>query len=170
MTDPYLLVPLSDMPGLSPVGLNVYLTGINSCCGIFIDFRDSGECGIVECADDGVGVFPLADVRLDLSDATTRDRCLRWLAGRVGLEVAGRCPWWFALQPVTSSSSRALHHGWGLAYSAGSQYWSFGVGRITECPALSSLDSRDDTRLPDGSRLVDALALAVVVHHVGGLR
>lgn len=168
MSDPRLLVPLSNVPGLNPVGLNVYLTGPNSCCGIFIDFRDSDECGIVECADDGVGVFPLSDVRLDLSDATTRDRCLRWLAEKVGLKVAGRCPWWWALGPV--GGRLGGQHGWGLGYSTHSQYWSFGVGRITECPALNGLDSRNDTCLPDGFRLVDALALAAVVCHLGGLR
>ena len=33
-------------------------------------------------------------------------------------------------------------------------------------PALADIDPHDDTRLPDGSRLVDALALAIVAREV----
>lgn len=36
-------------------------------------------------------------------------------------------------------------------------------------PSLATLDPDDDTRLPDGSRLVDALSLALVARHVLGV-
>lgn len=73
--------------------------------------------------------------------------------------------------------------GWRLSGFAGNVEMTFdGVG-VGECygsdpahcidsmliPALSGLDINDDTRLPDGSRRVDALALrAVALHVLGG--
>jgi len=43
------------------------------------------------------------------------------------------------------------------------------VGRMDWAPLVAHLDPSDDTRLPDGSRLVDALALkAVALHVLGG--
>jgi hypothetical protein len=103
-----------------------------------------------------VANFRGGPVDVDLADAATRDRVARWLAARVGLNTSGRCPWWFTLAPVASRP------GWGLAYGPHGSYETFGPGRETEVPALVGLNGADDRRLPDGSRYVDALALALV--------
>lgn len=137
MTDARLLIPLAELPGLDPVGLFL---------------RDGDRVGLCFCDD--VTAPGRNDVTLDLADAATRDRCLRWLAGRVGLDTRGRCPWWWATTTV----------GWGLGYGARGRWEAFGAaGAWNEVPALADLDPTDDTRIRDGSRLVDALALAAVL-------
>ena len=55
--------------------------------------------------------------------------------------------WWGFNAPLTGSSSRSQ-----------------------TVPTLSDLDPADPTLLPDGSRQVDAIALARVALHLGGAR
>lgn len=115
--------------------------------------------------DDSVAKWwsePESWMMLDLSDASTADRCARWLAGRVGLEVGCTAPGWFFHEAMVA--------------------WLLGRGRrdTTRLFAqngpdidyvvhtLADLDPTDDRRLPDGSRYVDRLALALVCRHVGG--
>lgn len=91
----------------------------------------------------------MGSLTLDLSRAECRDRVVRVLGGTDWVYVPSVVGWrlWLDRQP----SDR----GEGRYYPASG-------------PALAGLDPTDDTRLPDGSRLVDALALAAVARHVLG--
>ena len=129
-------ITLGEVPGLDPVGLWLYEGDYAGLC-----FRDGPELG----RDEAV---------IDLSDAATRDRCLRWLAGRVVLEVGCGAPGW-----VDSFG------GWWVLFIHDDDLYVISGDNY---PAIADLDPTDDTRLPDGSRLVDALALAAVLRHVGG--
>lgn len=103
---------------------------------------------------------PMGELTLDLSRAECRDRVARVVA-------AGRWP-----MQVQSTALR-----WGTRIPEERAWVLGGAWVYTSCveepdevlvPALADLDPTDDTRLPDGSRLVDALALAAVARHVLG--
>jgi hypothetical protein len=112
---------------------------------------------------------------LDLSRAECRDRVVRCLAIATGHTVPNGVTWscssyhrrrcWhlFAhLAPLTDRTgpvpdTRPAHFG-------GKPWPNRGWYRAV--PALADLDPASDERLPDGSRLVDALALAVVARAV----
>ena len=96
------------------------------------------------------------------ADARTRDALARWVAERVnvsiGCTIAPGFYWWdhdlsegeepaWILQSIEPEARG--YHGWTRARVLG-------------------LDPTDDRLLPDGSRWVDAAALAAVVRHVGG--
>lgn len=87
-------------------------------------------------------------VSLDLTDATGRAH-LQWWWRSARLEGPG---WWV--------SSPEKGGGYGI------------IGLLNFdglAPLLSELDPDDPRLLPDGSRLVDALALALVARHVAGV-
>ena len=157
-----LRVALSDLPGFDPVGLRVL--DPNGELGSYVaTYADEVHVMLDGRANATGGLVLDEDVDLDLSDAATRDRLARWLAARVGLEVGCTAPRWF-----WHVAMRCWVLGHGRLES--SRSFSFD-GRVTdhEVPPLSDLDGADDdTRLPDGSRLVDAVALARVAVHVGG--
>lgn len=97
-------------------------------------------------------------LRLDLSRAECRDRVARVVA-------AGRWP-----MQVQSTALR-----WGTRIPEERAWVLGGAWVYTSCveepdevlvTALADLDPTDDTRLSDGSRLVDALALAAVARQV----
>lgn len=81
---------------------------------------------------------------VDLSDAATRDRCARYLAQRVEVDVGSTAPNW---------GPDAFHRG---------LWWLVGPddGWHRE---VADLEAYDDRRLPDGSWWVDAAALAAVL-------
>jgi hypothetical protein len=96
------------------------------------------------------------EARLDLADASTRDRVARWLGGRHGLRGGCVAPSWvnrthdFMLGGAVMFRRKRNGH----------------VSIVVpELVATALPDLRD---LPDGSRYVDALALALVAVHVGG--
>jgi hypothetical protein len=126
------------------------------------------------CGDGGWEVYrlPIAGMQivshshllLDLRRAEVRDRVARWLAGRVGLEVGSTAPEFQTDEDGWSLFTQ--HHA-----NPGLAVWDLegrgaGAARST-IPALALLDPADSTTLPDGSRLVDALALGAVALHVG---
>lgn len=168
--DPRLLVKLSELPGIDPAGLIGRRFGPYLTTGQFEEVvyvvRWSGlgasdECDVVRM---GALYRCVSGLSIDLSDAATRDRCLRWLAGRMGLAVGCGAPMWEA----------HVDHGWGPKSTDGwhlsTSMWEDGAEYDAPAWLASALgiDPRDDTRLPDGSRIVDALALAAVLRHVGG--
>lgn len=97
------------------------------------------DCGPVEDPDqyrDGL--------HFDLARAECRDRVARVAWGRVA-------------EPHCRRSPDSGPYKGAVVLIA----WTYD-GVLVECPTDQDLDPHDDTRLPDGSRLVDALALAAV--------
>lgn len=107
----------------------------------------------------GADFVSAVHLRLDLSRAEVRDRVARVLAAQaLDLPVASGVAVQFVRNPL---GGRML----AFAVTDGRSVVTAAVDSIT-CPALAALDPDDDTRLPDGSRLVDALALAGVAREV----
>jgi hypothetical protein len=180
--DPRLFIRLSELRGIDALGLSAYQPADdrwahNTSIGVVIgppltdpafhgdrtgrltarSHPDDDEAALAEWWwDDRMSV--------SLADAVTRDRCLRWLAEREGLVVGCGAPMW----------ESHVDHGWGVKSTDGwhlsTSLWDDGAGYDAPAWLASALqvDPRDDTRLPDGSRLVDALALAAVLRQVGG--
>lgn len=115
------------------------------------------------------------------ADAATRDPLARWCAGRLGKSVGSSGPCW---GPVANSYEGG---GWGLLPRLGHGMCIFmrpdwlplaalpplvpgGESVWVGVPALADIDPADPRLLPDGSRLVDALALVAVARHLGGSR
>ncbi len=105
----------------------------------------------------------LPELFLDFADAATRDRIERW--GRLRTYLGG------------TSEQRVMYLGVreGIGYPGAffdlidSRGSVSVVGVLTgHIPALGDLDPGNDSRLPDGSRLVDALGLAIVCRHLAG--
>lgn len=101
----------------------------------------------------------LGTVSLDLSRTEVRDRVLRVVSmpeeAHFGTGGANTIGW----KPMSHEK------GWVLEVNDpyGHARLNFGLDRV---PALADLDPNDDTCLPDGSRLVDALALGEVARVV----
>jgi hypothetical protein len=120
-------------------------------------------------------------IALDLTDATGRAHAAWWLASHFGDKVAeSLSAWWMGRDTSTCPTApmvfRVTRPSW-LPDGFGLTCWD-GQGRrpgwspndaMLEVPALATLDPRDDLRLPDGSRWVDAEALRLVCLHVAGL-
>lgn len=157
--DSRLLLPLSVLAGMDVEGLHVH-NERDGLSGVIVET----EMGLrVYCSTEGDGDLHDLDNdewRPSLDVSATRDRAARWLARRVGLECGSTAPEWRAAREPKP-------RGWILA---GGAWFVFGPGRSLidlEVPALAELDPADNTLLPDGSRLVDALALAAVCRAVG---
>lgn len=162
-----LRVPLSDLPGLPCRGLLLYPMEGSVHDGPLLaetDIRpdDMGRPVVRVC-----GGMRLTEFwAVDLSDGATRDRCARWLAGRVGLGVGSTAPRW---EPVwTPATDRAWYlggRGGTIDWFAGPSYPLTHTTSRAPVPvsALDDLDPSDDRRIPDGSRWVDAAALAAVL-------
>lgn len=121
----------------------------------------------------------LCDLALDLEDATGRAHAAWWLAERVGLDgrpydgddapvPVALSAWWLCAWPRSYyvrvprwDENRRFDHLFSPDSHIGSEGW-------THVPALAHLDPTDPRLLPDGSRLVDAEALRLVVLHVAG--
>ena len=104
------------------------------------------------------GWAPAHLITLDLTDATGRAHLAWWLASRQPGARRGRdthatwgpyCKW-------QGRSKPCLHTGDGFTL-------------LYDQVVALSLDWADPRLLPDGSRLVDALALSLVARHVAGL-
>ena len=97
-----------------------------------------------------IGPLPIVGWSVDLTDATGRTH-------------AG---WWWRITLHPDLPWRANPE-WGGGYSLEGLANYAGDGRYRDL--LADLDPNDDTRLPDGSRRVDAEALRRVVLHVAGV-
>jgi len=99
----------------------------------------------------------LSDIAVDLTDATGRAHVAWAIAAALG-----ECQW-APLVRWEHPDGRA--QAWTMQYGANvCRFWYAGTGR----GPCHDLDWHDDTRLPDGSRHVDALALRAVAMHVLG--
>lgn len=166
MTEPGVLVELP--PDFDAVGLRVswiptdrsaYMT--QAQFGVYLDVRGVGESYIVTSADDGVSVWPTADLRLDLSDSTTRDRCLRWLAKRVGVTVPGfGSPGWVRLPGYHRVCQLTVD-------GEAKQTWRSPTSRVRGAiavPMLASVRVHEDRRI-FGIPLEDLLCFSAVLWH-----
>ena len=161
-----LLVAPSAVQGLVPIGLRVVSPGGRS--GWVVPFglhSDRYQIATPDGLESGTECIDWDDLddkwSYDLQDASTADRVARWLAARVGLEVGCTAPGWY------------YHEGgW---YLAGDECWT-GIPSLAAAgnyvAGLPFSERRlgelaDHRRLPDGSRYVDRLALALVAVHVG---
>lgn len=117
--------------------------------------------------DEGPSPWDRDCVALDLTDATGRAHAAWWLAGTFAGEMERQSA--LSVWRHREGAGRA----WRLEGAAGSERRF--LARYTGCSfdvvvlTLSDLDPNDDTRLPDGSRRVDAEALRRVVLHVAGV-
>jgi hypothetical protein len=153
-----LRIELSALPGFDPVGLDVE----RSCCGHVIGDPYAGP---PECCGD-------PDEWVSFIDASTRDRVARWLAGRVGLTVGSTAPGWWHQEAVWVLAVRragGVKGGSSARTFSGSPRWAASAdgGKRRHVPTLGDLDPSDPRLLPDGSRYVNALALARVAVTVG---
>jgi len=149
-TDPRLLLPAADAllrVWCGPVVLDGYDT---------VARWSNGESSVLVIESPDLEYWVCLDMIgsgrlfLDLSRAECRDRVARALA-------SGDSAFWVY-------DLGKFGAGWELRSGAGTRWW----GRTL--PALAGLDPSSDERLPDGSRLVDALALALVAAEVLGGR
>lgn len=158
------------IPGLlrwcSPVAVPGYGCGV----GVVVDRpsgRESWVRVLMQCDDDGPSPQERKRVFLDLTDATGRAHAAWWLAGTFAGEMKRQSA--LSVWRHREGAGRA----WRLEGAAGSERRF--LARYTGCSfdvvvlTLSDLDPSDDTRLPDGSRRVDAEALRRVVLHVAGV-
>lgn len=180
MSDPddlsRLRLRLAELPGFDPVGLRV--TREDGLAGTAV-----GD-GFVVIRAPSMAFWQSGDpwapwaTFVTTADASTRDRVARWVAGRLGKDVGPSGPCWGAVSNGYEGGGWALLSRLGRGMSifmdpdrlplaalpplvpGGESVW---VG----VPALATLDPRDDRLLPDGSRWVDAAALAEVARHVG---
>jgi len=115
----------------------------------------------------GMCVNATADLALDLFDATGRVHAAWWLAEHLiagapetpSLRLSYGPAWIFS--DTGWRAWQLLGHGRILGH--GRDYWTVGRGPVER------LDADDPRLLPDGSRLVDAMALHAVCLHVAGL-
>ena len=130
------------------------------------DTTDDGR--ILLSTEKGDALELPADLSLDLSLAECRDRVVRALVATYRPKrSACTAPDWFWSDGGYDDPSVPE---WTLSQGADLLRWyAPGAARIiheVSVPALGALDPGDDARLPDGSRLVDALALAAVWREV----
>lgn len=101
-----------------------------------------------------IDLVKTASASVDLTDATGRDHAAKCL-GRAGGDGDPLAAW--MIRPLSG-------HRWSLGVATS----TYLAGRIWALDCPIDLDPNDDTRLPDGSRRVDAEALRLVMLHVFG--
>lgn len=169
-----LRVSLASLSGFDPVRLRT----TTRCCGNSVRGGDVADFGDFEMPmDEGEECCGNLIDEVDLAHPDTADRVARWLAGRVGIEVGCLAGGW----RYAGSMHWVLLGGNGAEATpeverrdgaAGHGFCAMGwVGALRSTPtvvvALERVDPHDPRRLPDGSRYVDRLALALVAAHVG---
>lgn len=161
--DPRLLLPATRalLEGWCGPGLldnePVLVDGDNGCVirldGTLVEY-DTSYLPVVFDTD----MRPCGTLSLPLSRAECRDRVARVLGDvrliRIRWTTSLRFRYGYSRSAALDGPEEAVF--WDLHGDAGHP----------EVAAFAHLDPNDDTRLPDGSRLVDALALAVVARQV----
>jgi len=169
MTTPDPLHLPATIPGLLRRGSPVVFYSVRDAVAVTVSgvVVDVGpDRATVASADRAlVGSRALMDLSLDLSDATGRHHALLWLAGREELAPdegavfgGGNQRVWCLYPPEGDPQDLVTYGPSGAAPDLD-----------VVVPTLADLDPTSDERLPDGSRRVDALALARVVAHVAGV-
>ncbi len=157
------------LPGVVRRGTPVTLTGedvVRTLRGRACTVHAVHE-GMASVVVDGVDVVVIADLSaltVDLTDATGRDHGLRALAAHSCRAAPG--VWWLPLDDGRWSLRCEPRRGFVTFRAPGAPELS---ESRPEVPSLADIDPNDPTLLPDGSRWVDAEALArVLVHVLGG--
>lgn len=137
--------------------------------------------GWIDVAWDGgvVSAMPPQQLALDLTDATGRAHAAWWMLARqwdAMVELAeGSVRRW---RPEAHSTEIKVRYDsdnrvavWfeGVVYCERRPFMTAGSWRYVVMPTAGGLNPNDPRTLPDGSRLVDALALQRVCLHVAGL-
>lgn len=166
-----LRVPLAALDGLDPLGLRPYKRGSDAVYALTVLVR-AAEAHIWKSDLARAEVVDVADVELSTADERTRDALARWLAERVGMSPASTAPAWHIGDPAPRTWDLRWWYTEFVTFHATrpSSYRGTKVSNEHEVPALGDLNAADPRRLPDGSRWVDAAALAAVARHVGGAR
>lgn len=168
-----LLVPCALLPNISAVGLKVWVESTRpdpSTRGLRVDDGVAffGPMGPIHL---GNGLPRTGRVFLRLDDSSTRDRILRWMAAEVGFVAV-------PTQSVGAPGWNRQQGGWVLTYFKGPRRGAAGIffaswasnsrplDHWTIVPRLEGLDAEDDSRLPDESCRVDAVALGRVATHL----
>lgn len=152
-----LWVPIEALPRLPLVEAHVHR---GSLCGLVCAVESDH---LIVAIPDSMGLceMPRDGWQLYFGDASTRDRAARWLAQQHRMPLRSTAPMWVQLGGLVGSRAR-----WWDLYGAEGSAKAFTGDEI---PALDALAPTNDERLADGSRRVDAEALAIVCRHVGAL-
>lgn len=119
---------------------------------------NAGGGTVTVASSSDAATVTVGDVFLDLSRAECRDRVARVLADIRGIAIR-----WTTAPRFRYGYSKSA----GLDGPEQAVFWDYrGDSGHPEVPGFSGLNPNDDTRLPDGSRLVDALAIAAVARQV----
>ncbi len=177
-----LRVRLADLPGFDPVGLTAHVDASGRSddhrLGVYVPGgpgRDTGVSGIppyhwVWHGEDLYDPDVWCMSTVSTADARTRDALARWIMSHdAGMKIR-RCT-------APNFRSWVTHKaiGWHITNGPG---WSASQSAVDDyrallVPGLADLHPNDpghERVLPDGSRWVDAAALAEVVRHLGGAR
>ena len=169
-----LRVRLADLSGFDPEGLwLVDAAGQHEHIVLHADERDvlvhSGDSDDypwwwTKDQADAPLTDPAAEPYLSTADARTRDALARWVAERVRMSPASTAPAWHVGDPAPQTWNLRWWYTEFVTFHAPrpSSYKGTKVSNEHEVPALGDLDAADPRRLPDGSRWVDAAALAAV--------
>ena len=167
------------IPGLLRRGSPVIVTAgdLIDHRGLFVGVRPDGSVDVALDHYRGPEVKGGADdsMALDLTDPTGRAHAAWWLAGEPGaswaLDCDGHRRWTLSGGETPRGGLSRSFEGIGadvrhMRQRSEPPEWGYDA---TDVPALDHLDPDDDTRLPDGSRWVDAEALRLVCLHVAGV-
>lgn len=108
-------------------------------------------------------------LHLDLSRPECRDHVKRLVARRRWYHDLDESTLvWFCTPVSDTAPGDDRHHRWGMESNRGAMVYqpAWAPKHEGNVPELRDLDPTNDTRLPDGSRLVDAQALLVVARKV----
>jgi len=152
-----LTVPAT-LPGVVRVGTPL----AGSCVAVSAVHED--DAGVLYCmvardpmeSHGAINPEPLCDLHVDLTDATGRAHVAWAVAAALGVNPSRCSPRWIGTTP---RPGWAIDGGENYVYRR--YYRSFDAFN-------GKLDPHDNTRLPDGSRWVDAEALRLVALHVLG--
>lgn len=171
MSDDALRIAFAELPGFGDVatGLPVRIAWAGTHLrGLYLGATPGSHVGpYAVLVDDGyVGIAGWDGLSVNLADAATRDRVARWCAARLGWPAQTSAPTWMRTLDLDDSA------GWCLvgADDRAEVFLACGDVRLPNeraLPGLAALDRDDARTLPDGTRWVDAAALAVAARHLG---
>lgn len=163
-----LLVPITALRRMPLQGLLVIRTdGGHRWGGLVYDA--SGDERLVVATSETFGgarpgEWPREGWSLDFGESATRDRAARWLAWVCGVaDGSSIAPDWIATRRY-NVNSRPAGGSWAL-YADRIRHFAATERMLDEktaVPELAGIDPHDGQRIADGSRRVDAAALAVV--------
>jgi hypothetical protein len=156
-----LRVPLAVLPGFDPIGLFVANGADDE--GYLVLFRDETTILAHNCGTDEYPWWWSLDEEpgpeVSLTHASTRDRVARWVAGRSvqPFPLGSTAP---EVRLTDAMDGRPLLRLVGAGRQAA-------VFTSVALYGIADLDPQDPRLLPDGSKWVDAAALAAVARQVG---